>query len=454
MIIKSINPATEEEMASYDARHAHEIEDALVLSMKAFSHQKAQSYAQRAEKMLKVADILEEEVEALARLATMEMGKPLVQARSEVNKCALGCRFYAKNAENFLEDRPIETHYSSSYVRYFPLGAVLAVMPWNFPFWQVFRFAVPTIMAGNTALLKHASNVPQVALAIEDIFWRAGFEEGVFQTLLIGSDMVESIVADDRVKAVTLTGSEGAGSAVASAAGKHIKKCVLELGGSDAFIVMPSTDMEAALAQAVTARIQNNGQVCTAAKRFIVHEDVYEDFKGRMMTAFEALKIGDPLDEDTDVGPLARAHIRDDLEMQVRKSTDLGAVPLLGARVRQGKGYFYEPGLLESIPKDSPAYSEELFGPVGSLFKVSDIDAAITLANDTRFGLGAAVFTEDPRDIKKAVCGIEAGATFVNTMTASDPKLPFGGVKASGYGRELSQEGIREFTNIKTVAVA
>lgn len=452
MILKSINPANEEVLATFDRRSDADIETALDLAMSAFERQQEKSFSDRAGHMMRAAQILEDETEDFARLMTLEMGKTFVSAQAEVKKCAWGCRFYAENAEAFLKGRAIEAGHAQSVVHYLPLGPLLAVMPWNFPFWQVFRMAAPAMMAGNTVILKHASNVPQCALAIEDVFWRAGFGEGVFQSLLIGSAQVEKIVADGRIRGVSLTGSEKAGAAVAAAAGANLKKSILELGGSDAFIVMPSADLDRAVEQGVTARIQNNGQSCIAAKRFIVHADIYEAFRSRMIAAFEALETGDPFAEDTDVGPLATAQIWDDLDAQVEQSVAEGAVRLCGARRMDGPGYFYAPGILESVPRGAPAYTEELFGPVALLFRVSDIKEAIALANDTRFGLGSAIFSQDDGEIEKAIVGIQAGATFVNAMTASDPRLPFGGVKASGYGRELAEEGIREFTNIKTVS--
>ncbi|MCB1782551.1 MAG: NAD-dependent succinate-semialdehyde dehydrogenase [Alphaproteobacteria bacterium] len=453
MIIKSINPASEKLLTSFEGRSKDDIDQALVLSVEAFEQQKALTFAGRAEKMLAAAQILEDENEALALLLTEEMGKTLVAARAEVKKCAWVCRFYAENAEGFLADHAIQTQFSNSYVRFLPLGPILAVMPWNFPFWQVFRFAAPALMAGNTALLKHASSVPQAAMAIEDIFWRAGFPEGAFQTLLIGSDQVAPIIADPRIRALTLTGSEKAGAAVAAQAGAHIKKCVLELGGSDPFIVMPSANLKDAVEQAVKGRIQNNGQSCIAAKRFIIHKDIYSDFRDQFVAAFEALQTGDPMLPETDVGPLATPQIREDLEAQVNASINAGATRLCGAQKIDGPGYFFKPGILENIPQSSPAFSEELFGPVACLFQVGDMEEAIHLSNATRFGLGSALFTQDPREIEQAVNGIEAGATFINAITASDPRLPFGGTKASGYGRELACAGVREFMNFKTVCV-
>lgn len=454
MILSSINPATEETLTTYEVRSGKQIEAALALAHQTFENQKSlSSWGARRECMLVTAKILEEEIEKLATLLTLEMGKTIISARAEVEKCAWVCRFYAEHAESFLADRPVVTQYKRAFVRYLPLGPILAVMPWNFPFWQVFRFAAPSLMAGNTILLKHASNVPQTAMAIEDIFWRAGFEEGAFQTLLIGSSQVAPIVADERIRAVTLTGSEKAGAEVAANAGQHIKKCVLELGGSDPFIIMPSADLEEAVAAAVKGRIQNNGQSCIAAKRFIIHEDIYNDVKDLLVTAFENLSVGNPMDEGTDIGPLAMPKIREDLHKQVERSVATGAKRLVGAQKIEEKGYFYRPGLLENIPENAPAYHEELFGPVGVLYKVNNLDEAINLSNVTRFGLGSAIFTQDENEAQRAIKEIDSGATFVNTITASDPRLPFGGVKASGYGRELAEEGIREFTNVKTVAM-
>ncbi|HEX6177445.1 MAG TPA: NAD-dependent succinate-semialdehyde dehydrogenase, partial [Thermoanaerobaculia bacterium] len=374
-------------------------------------------------------------------------------AISEVRKCALVCRYYADNAATFLADEHIETDADESFVRYEPLGPVLAVMPWNFPFWQVFRFAAPALMAGNVGLLKHASNVPQSALAIEAVIRDGGFDQNEFQTLLVGSDAVAALLDDDRIKAATLTGSEAAGASVASTAAKQIKKTVLELGGSDPFIVMPSADLDAAVKTAVKARVINNGQSCIAAKRFIVHESIAPEFERRFVAAMEALRIGDPLDAKTDVGPLATPQIVNDIDKQVKDSVAAGARLLTGGKRLGSKGNFYAPTVLAEIPADAPVRDEETFGPVASLFRARDFDHAVRIANATTFGLGASVWTRDENEVRKFANAIESGQVFVNAMVASDPRLPFGGVKRSGFGRELGVHGIREFVNIKTVYI-
>lgn len=454
MYIKSINPATEEVLATYEAHNDVHIENALARAYKSYQSYKNSNIDHRALKLHKLAKILENEKEELAILITTEMGKTLSSARAEIEKCALTCNLYANKAHEYLTGYSVSIETAkAAYVRYFPIGPILAVMPWNFPFWQVFRFAAPAIMAGNTILLKHASNVPQCALAIESLFWRAGFEESEFQTLLIGSDRVEKIISDRRIRAVTLTGSEGAGASVASCAGKHIKKLVLELGGSDPFIVMPSCDIEMALTSAVRARTQNSGQSCIAAKRFFIHASIYKEFTKELVTRFSALKTGDPLLETTDLGPLATQSIRQELDNLVSRTIEMGASPLIGATVQTGKGYFYSPGLLENIPENSPAFTEEIFGPVGLLFRVNSLEEAIVISNSSRFGLGSSIFTSDPDEIEKAIAELEAGVTFVNAVVASDPQLPFGGIKSSGYGRELGVEGIREFVNTKTILI-
>jgi succinate-semialdehyde dehydrogenase/glutarate-semialdehyde dehydrogenase len=403
--------------------------------------------------MLRAAEILETEKQELGKMMTLEMGKPLKAAISEAEKCAWVCRYYAESAEQHLGDQVVQTNAQRSFVRFQPLGPVLAVMPWNFPFWQVFRFAAPALMAGNVGLLKHASNVPQCALAIEDIFKRAGFPEGALQTLLIGSDKVEAILNDARVVAATLTGSEPAGSSVASVAGKQIKKTVLELGGSDPFIVMPSANLKEAITTAVKARTINNGQSCIAAKRFIVANAVYDQFEQGFVDEMRALRVGDPLEENTDIGPLATSQIVDDLDEQVKRAVDAGARVLTGGKRLNRPGNFYEPTVLVDVDPSTPVSCEEIFGPVAMLFRVSNIDEAIRLANATTFGLGSAAWTNDAHEQEQFINELEAGCVFINGMVASDPRLPFGGVKHSGYGRELAEFGIREFVNIKTVWV-
>jgi succinate-semialdehyde dehydrogenase/glutarate-semialdehyde dehydrogenase len=451
MAIASVNPATGEKMREFAPLSEAEIEDKLQRAAEAFTLHRRTSFKERAERMLGAAEILDTERERFACLMTAEMGKPLQAARDEAAKCALVCRYYAGEAARFLADEEVETGAARSFIRYEPLGALLAVMPWNFPFWQVFRFAAPALMAGNVGLLKHASNVPQCALAIEEIFRRAGFTEGVFQTLLVNADGVGRLIDDARVRAVSLTGSEHAGSEVASRAGKQIKKTVLELGGSDPFIVMPSADFETAIKTAIKARTINNGQSCIAAKRFIVHADVYEEFARRFVAGMAALNVGDPAADATEIGPLATASILEELDEQVRKSVAAGARVLTGGERLRRAGNYYAPTVLSDIPKNSPAYAEEFFGPVALLFRVRTIDEAIELANDTTFGLGASAWTNDERERDRFVGEIEAGAVFINAMVASDPRMPFGGVKRSGYGRELAGFGIREFVNIKTV---
>jgi len=451
MATATINPTTGETLQSFDELTAQQTEQKLQLAASTFRTYRHTSFADRAALMNRAAEILENEKQELGRLMTIEMGKPLKAAISEAEKCALVCRYYAEIAERHLADEIVETNAKQSYVRFQPLGPVLAVMPWNFPFWQVFRFAAPALMAGNVGLLKHASNVPQCALAIEEIFRRAGFPEGVFQTLLIGSDKVESILKDPRVVAATLTGSEPAGSSVASIAGKHIKKTVLELGGSDPFIVMPSANMKQAVSTAVKARTINNGQSCIAAKRFIVAAEVYDEFERGFVDEMNALRVGDPLEESTDVGPLATPQIVNDLEKQVQQAVVSGARILTGGKRINRPGNFYEPTVLVNIDPSTPVSCEEIFGPVAMLFRAKDIDEAIRLANATPFGLGSAAWTNDDGEQQRFINELEAGSVFINGMVASDPRLPFGGVKHSGYGRELAEFGIREFVNIKTV---
>ncbi len=449
--MKSMNPSTGELLGEYPELTPEELRGKLARASEAWVIHRRTGFADRAARMLRAAEILEKEQRELGRLMTLEMGKPIASAAAEAAKCARACRYYAEHAERFLGRVDVQTEAAASYVLCQPLGVVLAVMPWNFPFWQVFRFAAPALMAGNVGLLKHASNVPQCALAIEDVLCRAGFDGGEFQTLLIASSRVGEVIADGRVAAVTVTGSEHAGSEVASAAGKVIKKSVLELGGSDPFIVMPSADLEAAVSTAVKARVVNSGQSCIAAKRFIVHEKIADEFEWRFVRSMETLKVGDPLEESTDVGPLATPAILEGLEDQVDRTVEAGGRVLTGGKRLARPGNFFAPTVLADIPAHSPAYSEELFGPVASVFRVRDIDEAIALANDTTFGLGSSVWTDDDRERERFVADIEAGQVFVNAMVASDPRLPFGGVKRSGYGRELGDAGIREFVNVKTV---
>jgi succinate-semialdehyde dehydrogenase/glutarate-semialdehyde dehydrogenase len=453
MTIQSINPATGETLHSFEPLSESQIEEKISRAAEAFRGYHRVPLAFRGRMMTRAAEILEAEKEKFGRLMTAEMGKPLRAAIEEAAKCAWVCRYYAERAAEFLADEVIPTGATRSFIRYQPLGPVLAVMPWNFPFWQVFRFAAPALMAGNVCLLKHASNVPQCALAIEEIFRRAEFPEDAFQTLLIGSDQVERVLDNPRVVAATITGSAAAGSAVASAAGERFKKTVLELGGSDPFIVMPSADIDEAVKTAVRARIINNGQSCIAAKRFIVAEEIADEFERRFVEIMESLKVGDPMDGTTDIGPLATLDILETLECQVQESVAQGARILTGGERLMRAGNYYAPTILTDIPTNSPAYIEEMFGPVASLFRVPDLDEAIRVANDTAFGLAASAWTNDGEERDRLIDEIEAGLVFINSMVASDPRLPFGGVKSSGYGRELSREGIREFTNIKTVSI-
>jgi succinate-semialdehyde dehydrogenase/glutarate-semialdehyde dehydrogenase len=451
MAIATVNPATGQLIKSFEPLSDSQIEVKLQRAADTFSDYRKVPFAERARMMLKAGAILESEKENYARIMTTEMGKTFRSAVDEAAKCAWVCRYYAENAEKFLADEVVETSASRSYIRYQPLGVVLAVMPWNFPFWQVLRFAAPALMAGNVGLLKHASIVPQSALMIEEVFRKAGFPEGAFQTLLIGSQKVEKILDDPRVAAATLTGSEGAGVQVGMAAAKRIKKVVLELGGSDPFIVMPSANLEAAVTNAVKARIFNNGQSCIAAKRFIVAEKIAEEFEGKFASKMETLKVGDPFDEKTELGPLATADGVTDLDRDVQKTIKAGARVLTGGKPLDRPGNYYAPTVLTNIPKESPAYREELFGPVASVFRARDVDHAIQIANDSRFGLGASAWTNDKTERERFINDLESGMVFINRMVASDPRIPFGGVKWSGHGRELGAHGIREFTNIKTV---
>jgi len=454
MAIASINPATRQTLKTFEPLSDQQVEQKIQRAAETFARYRTVPFAERARRMMKAAEILESEKDSHARLMTTEMGKTFRSALEEASKCASGCRYYAENAERFLADEVIETTAKRSFIHYQPLGAILAVMPWNFPFWQVVRFVAPALMAGNVGLLKHASNVPQCALRLEEIFRQAGFEEGVFQTLLISSRQVDAILNDSRVVAATLTGSEQAGIEVGTGAARRIKKVVLELGGSDPFIVMPSANLQEAVSTGVKARIINNGQSCIAAKRFIVADPIADQFESEFVRQMEALKVGDPFDETTDLGPLATPDGVEDLDRDVQSTVKAGARVLTGARKLERPGNFYAPTVLTDIPKTSAAYREELFGPVACLFRVKNLDEAIRLANDTRFGLGASVWTNDPAEQSRFVNELESGMVFVNRMVASDPRLPFGGVKQSGHGRELGPYGIREFANIKTVSVS
>jgi len=451
MAIATINPATGEVVRRFDPLTDAQVDEKISKAAKAFQGFRQTSFADRARWMVRAAEILETEKEAIGRIMTLEMGKTLASAIAETEKCAGTCRYYAEHAAGFIADEMIPTAAAKSYIHYQPIGIVLAVMPWNFPFWQVFRFVAPGLMAGNVGLLKHASNVPQCALKIEEILARAGFPEGVFQTLLIGAAQVDRILNDPRVAAATLTGSEQAGIQVGISAAKRIKKVVLELGGSDPFIVMPSANLEEAAATAVKARVINNGQSCIAAKRFIVHEKIADKFEQEFVRRMQSLKLGDPFDPKTDVGPLANPEAVKDIDADVQKTIQAGAKLLTGGKLVPGPGNFYEPTVLTNIPKDSPAYREEFFGPVASIFRVKSVDEAISIANDSRFGLGASAWTNDSTERGRFINDLEAGMVFINQMVASDPRVPFGGVKASGHGRELGPYGIREFTNAKTV---
>ncbi|MYW05214.1 NADP-dependent succinic semialdehyde dehydrogenase [Streptomyces sp. SID3343] len=454
MAIASVNPATGETWKEFSALTEQEIDACIARSDEVFRAHRRDTYAVRAGHMRRVGGLLDAERADVARLMTAEMGKTIAAAEAEVAKCAKLCRFYAERAEGFLAEEPADAAAVGArraYVRYEPLGPVLAVMPWNFPLWQAMRFAVPALMAGNTGLLKHASNVPQTALYMGDLFTRGGFPEGAFQTLLIGSKQVEHVLSDPRVVAATLTGSEGAGRSIAAIAGRELKKTVLELGGSDPFLVLPSADIEAAAKTATTARTQNNGQSCIAAKRFIVHADVYDAFARAFTANMSALKVGDPTAPGTDVGPLAQEQGVRDVTEQVDDAKAKGARVLCGGERPHGPGWFYPPTIVADLTPDMRMYAEEVFGPVAGLYKVADLDEAITLANATPFGLGANAWTTDDAEQRRCAQELAAGAVFVNGMVTSYPELPFGGIKTSGYGRELAQLGIREFCNAKTV---
>jgi succinate-semialdehyde dehydrogenase / glutarate-semialdehyde dehydrogenase len=453
MPIQSINPANNKVLRTFEPLTGEAIRDKIALASDAFAAYQRVPLEHRALCMRKLAAILEQETDDLAATITLEMGKPVHASRQEILKCATACRYYADNAARILTPEPIPTE-NHSYVRWDPLGAILAVMPWNFPLWQVFRFLAPALMAGNVGLLKHSSNVPQCALLIESLVRRAGFPRGTFQALLIESRQVESVLADDRIAAVTLTGSEPAGRAIAAQAGGLIKKSVLELGGSDPFIVMPSASLDDAVSTAVKARLVNSGQSCIAAKRFIVADSIYDDFVPRFVQGMESMAVGDPMRETTDIGPLATPQILAELETQVKAAVAAGAKVLTGGERMMGDGNYFEPTVLAGVPRTCPVYKEELFGPVAMLFRARDLDEAIEIANDTPFGLAASAWTRDPTEEQRLVSELQCGAVFLNAMVASDPRLPFGGVKHSGYGRELSAAGMREFLNAKTVVIA
>jgi succinate-semialdehyde dehydrogenase / glutarate-semialdehyde dehydrogenase len=454
MAIATLNPATGKLIKTFESLSDSQIDEKLNRSTQIFFMHRKSKLSDNARKMVKAAEILEAEKEKFGRMMTEEMGKPLAAAIQEVEKCALNCRFYAENAEKFLSEERVKTDPGTdSFIRYQPLGVILAVMPWNFPFWQVFRFASPAIMAGNVGLLKHSSNVPQCALAIEDIFKRAGFHPDIFQTLLIGSEKVKQVIEDPRVAAVTLTGSVPAGSQVGSIAGKALKKTVLELGGSDPFIVLPSASLDEAVMTGVKARTINSGQSCIAAKRFIVAQSIAAEFEMKFVKAMESLKVGDPMDLQTQIGPLATEKILLEIDQQVKKSVEMGAKLLTGGYRLKREGYFYAPTVLSQIPKSAPAFREEIFGPVASVFTFSTPEEAIQIANDSEFGLGASVWTRDKSEQMQMIEEIQSGTVCVNGMVVSDPRMPFGGIKNSGYGRELSYHGIREFVNIKTVMI-
>jgi succinate-semialdehyde dehydrogenase/glutarate-semialdehyde dehydrogenase len=454
MPIATINPTTGETVKTFEPLSEKEIEAKLAKAQAAFQHQRGTPFQERAMRMLAAADILEQKQDEFGRLMTLEMGKPLEQAKQEAAKCAVACRYYAENAERFLADEPIPDGDGQCFIRYQPLGIVLAVMPWNFPFWQVIRFAAPALMAGNVGLLKHAATVPQCGMALEDIFLRAGFPEGCFQYLAIESKAVQRIIEDPRVAAVTLTGSVGAGSSVAAIAGKQIKRTVLELGGSDPFVVMPSAPLAETVKQAVKARVQNNGQSCIAAKRFIVHASVYDEFENLFVTAFRELRVGDPMLPSTDIGPLAQAAALETIEKQVAAGIKAGARVLVGGKRRPGPGFFFEPTILADVPTDHAFASEEIFGPIAMLFRARDLDEALEIANSTPFGLGASIWTQDKDEQQRGIEELQAGQVFVNSIVVSQPPLPFGGIKQSGYGRELGAAGIREFMNAKSVRIA
>ncbi len=453
-MIKSINPATGEEIKSYKEMSLLEIDSVIIKAQTSFLAWQNSDFSLRKSCMKKASEILKDRKNEYAKLMTLEMGKPIKQSYAEVEKCAWVCDYFADNAETFLSDVIIDTEASTSFVTFQPLGVVLAVMPWNFPFWQVFRFAAPNLMAGNAGILKHSSNVTGCALAIEEIFREAGFPENLFRTIVVSSKSVGEIINNKNIMAVTITGSVPAGKSVAEKAGAVLKKTVLELGGSDPYLILEDADLERAAATCVNSRLINGGQSCIAAKRFIIVENVYDKFEELFIENMKAKKMGDPFDEDNDIGPQASEKLRDELQQQVKESIRKGAILLLGGKIPEGDGAYYPPTVLSNVKKGMPAYDEELFGPVAALIKVKDEEEAIEIANDTNFGLGAAVFTKDIRRGEEiAAKKLKAGCCFVNELVKSDPRLPFGGIKESGYGRELSEFGIKEFVNIKTVYV-
>ncbi|HYO70117.1 MAG TPA: NAD-dependent succinate-semialdehyde dehydrogenase [Archangium sp.] len=454
MSFATVDPTTGRTLRTFTPHTPDEVEARLRRAEETFPTFRHTPLTERAGWMKRVAELLETEADGYGRMMTQEMGKPLEAARAEARKCATACHYYAENAGRFLADEPVDTAPDTSFVRYQPLGPVLAIMPWNFPFWQVVRFAAPALMAGNVGLLKHAHNVPQCALALEELFLRAGFPPGVFQTLLVDVAGVRRLIEDPRIRAVTLTGSEGAGRDVGQRAGQQLKKVVLELGGSDPFVVLPGADLDTAVETAVKARLINNGQSCIAAKRFIATGPIYEEFERRFVERMRRAVVGDPLEAKTEVGPLALESIRDGLHAQVERSVAAGAKLLLGGRKPSGPGFWYPPTVLAHPPPGSPAYTEELFGPVAVLFRAKDARDALRLANDSPYGLGASVWTRDEAEQRFFIDGLEAGTVAVNGMVASDPRLPFGGVKASGHGRELARHGLLEFLNIKTVRLS
>ncbi|MCE0482974.1 MAG: aldehyde dehydrogenase family protein [Methylacidiphilales bacterium] len=454
MALATINPATGKTVRTFEPLSSARLEAKLALAEATFHRHRFDGFSLRKKGMLAAAEIFENEQDRLGSLMTLEMGKPIRQARAEAAKCATACRFYAEHAESFLADEPAKIADGRGFIRYDPLGIVLAIMPWNFPFWQAVRFAAPALMAGNIGLLKHAANVPQCGLALEDVFLRAGFPEGSFQYLAIESKTVQRVIEDRRIAAVTLTGSVAAGAAVASIAGREIKRTVLELGGSDPFIVMPSAPLTKTVETAVKARTQNNGQSCIAAKRFLVHASVYDEFEKLFIAAFQKLRVGDPMLPETDMGPLAQAQSVETLEKQIDFACRSGARVLTGGHRIPGPGFYFEPTILADAPIDGPFVEEELFGPVALLFRVRDLDEAIKIANGTPYGLGACIWTQDSAEQECAIRYLQSGQVFVNSMVASQPALPFGGIKHSGYGRELGAVGIREFMNAKSVLIA